>query len=53
VAIQGVLSPAVGTWLYFVAVNPDTGETKFATSETEFFALQAELNKWLAANPGR
>ncbi|MFZ0157975.1 MAG: endolytic transglycosylase MltG [Kineosporiaceae bacterium] len=53
VAIQGVLTPAVGPWLYFVAVNPDTGETKFATSETEFFALQAELNKWLAAHPGR
>jgi len=53
VAIQAVLHPAEGPWMYFVAVNPDTGQTKFATTEQEFFALQAELNKWLAANPDR
>lgn len=53
VAIEGVLSPAEGPWLYFVAVNPDTGLTKYATTEEEFFALQAELNTWLKANPGR
>lgn len=53
VAIKAVLEPAEGPWMYFVAVNPDTGQTKFAVTEGEFFALQAELNKWLAANPGR
>ncbi len=53
VAIQGVLNPAEGPWLYFVAVNPDTGETKFAATEKEFNALVDELNIWLRANPGR
>ncbi|MBK6874495.1 MAG: endolytic transglycosylase MltG [Kineosporiaceae bacterium] len=53
VAIQGVLNPVEGPWLYFVAVNPDTGETKYATTEAEFAVLKAELDKWLAANPGR
>ncbi|MFN8081854.1 MAG: endolytic transglycosylase MltG [Kineosporiaceae bacterium] len=53
VAIQGVLHPAEGPWLYFVAVNPDTGETKFATTEAEFAVIKAELDKWLAAHPGR
>lgn len=53
VAMKAVLEPADGPWMYFVAVNPDTGETKYAVTEQEFFALQAELNKWLAANPGR
>lgn len=53
VAIQGVLDPAPGDWIYFVAVNPDTGETKYATTPAEFAQLTAELNRWLAANPGR
>ncbi len=53
VAIQAVRNPAEGDWLYFVSVNPDSGETKFATTQEEFLLLKAELNKWLAANPGR
>ena len=36
-----------------VLFNPDTGETKFATTEKEFNALVEELNIWLKANPGR
>ena len=53
VAIQGVLNPAPGEWLYFVTVNPDTGETKYATTESEFSQLKVELDRWLVANPGR
>lgn len=53
VAIQGVLNPAEGDWIYFVAVNPDSGETKYATTSAEFAKLKAELDRWLAANPGR
>lgn len=52
-SIKAVLAPADGDWLYFVTVNPDTGETKFATTEAEFFEIKAELDAWLAANPGR
>ena len=53
VAIEGVLDPAEGSWRYFVAVNPDTGETRYGATEAEFAAMKAELDRWLAANPGR
>ncbi len=52
-AIAAALAPAPGPWLYFVAVNPTTGLTKFATTDAEFSQLLAELNQWLKANPGR
>jgi UPF0755 protein len=52
-AIQAALNPVDGPWLYFVAVDPDSGLTKYATTEAEFTKLRDELNKWLKAHPGR
>jgi UPF0755 protein len=37
-AIEAVLRPAEGTWLYFVVVNPDTGEMRFGTTFEEHAA---------------
>lgn len=34
-AIQVALAPAEGTWLYFVTINLDTGETRFASTLEE------------------
>ena len=34
-AIKAASSPEEGDWLFFVTVDPDTGETKFAESESE------------------
>lgn len=34
-AIKAAGSPEEGDWLFFVTVDPDTGETKFAESESE------------------
>ncbi|HYB47662.1 MAG TPA: endolytic transglycosylase MltG, partial [Streptosporangiaceae bacterium] len=42
-AIQAVLHPAAGNWLYFVTVNPKTGETLFTSSEAQFQQFRAEL----------
>ena len=50
-AIEAALAPAPGTWLFFVTVNPDTGETKFATTEAERVAITKEFQAWLAKNP--
>ncbi|MFT4299138.1 MAG: endolytic transglycosylase MltG [Aeromicrobium sp.] len=33
--IEAALNPADGDWLYFVAVNMETGETKYATTYAE------------------
>jgi UPF0755 protein len=42
-AIQAVLHPASGPWLYFVTVNPRTHETRFTSSEAQFEQFRAEL----------
>ncbi len=42
-AIQAVLNPAAGNWVYFVTVNPKTGETLFTSSEAQFQQYRAEL----------
>jgi len=42
-AIQAVLHPASGNWIYFVTVNPKTGETLFTNSEAQFEQYRAEL----------
>ena len=42
-AIQAVLHPAAGNWIYFVTVNPKTGETLFTASAAQFQQFRAEL----------
>lgn len=48
-ALEAALSPAKGKWLYFVTVNPNTGETKFAKSYEKFLRLKAEYRAFLDA----
>ncbi len=45
-SIDAVLSPADGTWIYFVAINLDTGETAFATTPEEHEANVELLRAW-------
>ncbi|CAB5024582.1 MAG: endolytic transglycosylase MltG [Actinobacteria bacterium] len=47
-AIEAALSPARGQWLYFVAVNPDTKETKFTKSYDKFLEYKREFQQYLA-----
>jgi UPF0755 protein len=44
-AIQAVLHPAPGNWLYFVTVNPKTGETLFTSSQAQFEHFRQELQQ--------
>ena len=50
-AMSAAVNPADGPWLYYVTVNPDTGETKFTDDYDEFLGFKAELSAWLADNP--
>lgn len=50
-AISAVMSPADGTWLYFVTVDLDTGETLFATTHEEQQENTKRLNDYCAAKP--
>lgn len=52
-AIEAVLEPAEGSWLYFVTVNPDTGETLFADTYEEHLVNVEQFQQWLRDNPGR
>ena len=51
-AIKAVLNPAEGTWLYFVTVNLETGETLFASTLEEQEKNREQLNAYCTAHPG-
>jgi UPF0755 protein len=52
-ALIAAASPEKGKWLYFVTVNLDTGETKFAENQADFEKIRQEFQAWCKANPGR
>lgn len=52
-AIQAAMDPAEGGWLYFVTVNPDTGETLFADTFEEHLVNQEQFQQWCRDNPDR
>jgi UPF0755 protein len=49
-SIAAAAKPEPGTWLFFVTVNPDTGETKFATTSAEHNRNVAEFQQWCRDN---
>jgi UPF0755 protein len=51
-AIEAVLNPAEGEWLYFVVVDLETGEMKLATNIADHFDNVKVLNDWIEANAG-
>jgi UPF0755 protein len=50
-AINAVVEPADGPWLFFVTVNPDNGDTRFAATEAEHNRNRAIFQEWLRDNP--
>jgi UPF0755 protein len=46
-ALEAALSPEPGDWIYYITVNPDTGETRFTASYEEF---QRWKEEYQAAN---
>ncbi|HMG64109.1 MAG TPA: endolytic transglycosylase MltG, partial [Streptosporangiaceae bacterium] len=47
-AINAVLHPAKGNWIYFVTIDPKTGLTKFTNSQAQFNIWAAESAKNIA-----
>lgn len=45
-AIDAALHPADGSWLYFVTVNLDTGETVFSDTNAQHEAAVQQLRQW-------
>jgi len=52
-AIAAAAAPADGPWLFFVTVDPSTGETKFAVTEEQHRANVAEFQKWCSDHKGQ
>lgn len=50
-AIEAVLNPADGDWLFFVTVDLHSGETLFAATLEEHNENKARLDSWLEQNP--
>ncbi len=51
-ALKSAAAPAAGPWLFFVTVNPQTGETKFAATFAEHEKYVAEFQAWCQAHKG-
>ena len=52
-ALEAAANPEKGKWLYFVTVNLDTGETKFADNQADFEKIRQEFVSWCRSHPGR
>jgi UPF0755 protein len=52
VSIDAAIAPADGPWKFWVTVNLDTGETRFAETYDEHRVNQQLLREWEAANSG-
>ncbi|MBD5787550.1 endolytic transglycosylase MltG [Cellulosimicrobium terreum] len=51
-SIQAVMNPEPGDWIFWTAVNLETGETKFATTWDEHEKNVDELRQWQSENEG-
>ena len=51
-AVDSAMDPADGDWQYFVAVDPDTGETRFAETYEEHLENVEEYREWLRSHSG-
>jgi UPF0755 protein len=52
-SIEAAAHPTAGTWLFFVTVDPDTGQTKFATTQAEHDNNVREFQAWCRAHSDR
>lgn len=52
-SMKAAVHPASGPWMYFVAVNPETGETRFAVGADGHAANVQLFRKWCSDHPGK
>jgi uncharacterized YceG family protein len=50
-ALRAVLTPPPGDWRFFVVVDPDTGDTRFAATKEEHDQNVLLFRQWLSENP--
>jgi UPF0755 protein len=52
-AMQAALHPTPGPWVYFVAVNPETGQTLFSANAAGHAANVKVFLSWCSHHPGK
>jgi UPF0755 protein len=52
-SIEAAQHPVDGPWLFWVTVNPSTGETKFAVTQEEHDQYVKEFQTWCQVNQGK
>jgi len=52
-ALKAAIHPTPGPWLYFVATDPNTGKTEYASTAAEFAVIKAKYDAWAKAHPGQ
>ncbi len=52
-AVDAAMDPADGDWQFFVAVDPDTGETRFAETYEDHLENVEEYREWLRGRSDR
>ena len=52
-AIKAAARPADGSWLYFVTIDPDSGETVFTNTLAEHETQVERLRTWCGQHPGK
>ncbi|MGO1920782.1 MAG: endolytic transglycosylase MltG, partial [Microbacterium sp.] len=50
-AIDAAMHPEEGPWIYFVTINPSTGETVFSTTYEEHQSAISTWQEWCRENP--
>jgi UPF0755 protein len=50
-AIEAVMHPTEGDWLWFITIDPSTGKTDFFNTEADFEAAKVDYKAWCADNP--
>lgn len=50
-AINAALNPEAGKWLFFVAINLETGETIFSETADQHNAAVVKMQEWWQAHP--
>ncbi len=49
-SVEAVVNPADGDWIFWVAVNLKTGETKFSETNAQHEVYKQELEAWMKEN---
>jgi peptidoglycan lytic transglycosylase G len=53
-AFEATANPAPGNWMYFITIDPESGETRFTASDAEWEKWRQKLiNGWCRAHPGK